>query len=60
MQNGKFVTGLLYVGRLLKLLNYSDDAVFSLYRLTHGIANPALIQNRKLFVNTVDPSAETC
>ena len=62
LQKGKFVTNMLYVGRLLKLLKYSDDeaTVFSLYRLTHGIANPASIQNRKLFVNAVDASAETC
>ena len=62
LQKGNFVTSLPYVGRLLKLLNYSDDevAVFSLYRLIHGIANPAWVQNRKLFVIAVDASAETC
>ena len=53
LQNGKSVTSLLYVGRLLKLLNYSYGAaaVFSLFRLTCGRANPVPIQNRSLFEN---------
>ena len=47
LKNGKFVTiaSLLFVGCLLKLLNYTEAAVFSFCGLTHEFGTPAFIKN---------------